>query len=244
MGNVAGRGGESERLSGGINAAEQSSTLNPRPSPIRIDANSVHEREVEHEAPFGYGQAQDAVASASHPDLQAAVASETNRVYDVGGVRASGDDRWTPIDHSVPHTADFVVCAVGRQHQLALESIPQGGDIYFVSAHVGDREPVFASRGCTETAIRAFLCHCTHSPRIRMWSVWFDVCHPSNDEPVRCLWLVATSSLINSKATAETQPKATIPTTAKMMLARLVTTAIPIAVDWARFGSCSPLNNG
>jgi hypothetical protein len=102
-------------LRGPVERPEQRAPLDPRTAPSRIDPDTSHRREVDHEPAVGYGESEDAVPAAAHADLEVVLAGEPHRRCHVVAARAANDYLWAPVDHGVPDRACLVVSGVSWQ---------------------------------------------------------------------------------------------------------------------------------
>ena len=95
----------------------------------RLDADALHQLQIDEHAAVADGVAREAVASATHGDWQARITCEGERRDDVGRAGAAGNRGWTPIDHPVPDLAHCVVTRVGCRENGAAHRGGQGGGI-------------------------------------------------------------------------------------------------------------------
>jgi hypothetical protein len=109
MGHVARGRGQSMLHRGAVERAEQSPTLHPGATALRIDDNAAHRGQVDHEAALRHAEAEHAVPAAPHPDLEVAVSGVADRLGHVVRARAADYRARAPIDHGVPHGPRFVV---------------------------------------------------------------------------------------------------------------------------------------
>jgi hypothetical protein len=86
--------------------------LSPRRAGGRVDVNSLHRPEVDHETAVRDGPSGDVVPAAADRDLEIAATGGTNRLDDVGRALTPGDQGRPPVDHRVVHAADLVVVLV------------------------------------------------------------------------------------------------------------------------------------
>jgi hypothetical protein len=125
VGDVAGRGGQPVGLGGPVQVAQQRAATHPGATPVRVDPDRPHRRQVQHQPAVGHRDAQDAVAAAPHPQLQPQRPAQAHRGGDVGGAGAAGDDRRAPVDHRVPHLPRGVVAVLVGQQDLPMEAAAQ-----------------------------------------------------------------------------------------------------------------------
>ena len=84
----------------------------------RVDSDSLHRREVDHEAAVAQRLTADAVATRAHRYEQISLACEVDRRDDVGDAGAAGDPGWAAVDRAVPDRAGLVVAFVlGADHR-------------------------------------------------------------------------------------------------------------------------------
>ena len=104
--------------------------LRPDSPPRRIDSDSLHRREVDHQAAVSDRETGDAVAAAAHGNLGCLIAANVHRVHDVGDGAAPGDERGPLVDQAVVHPAGLLVSRVCGADQLTGERRP-----YLVGSH-------------------------------------------------------------------------------------------------------------
>ena len=66
-----------------------------------IDADTLHAREVDHQAIVTGAQARAIVPATAHRQRQLVLAGEVDRGDDVGDIDAAGDQRGSLVDHAV-----------------------------------------------------------------------------------------------------------------------------------------------
>ena len=86
---------------------------------LRIDVDSLHRREVDHQPAVRHGSARDVVSASPDRDLEAARAREVDRLCDVGRSLATGDECRPAVDESVVDEARLVVAVVSRKQDGA-----------------------------------------------------------------------------------------------------------------------------
>ena len=86
-----------------------------------IDRDGAHRRQVDDDPVVAHCGAGDVVASASHGDLEVAVAGEAHRCGHVGGAAAAGDQPGASVDRAVPHGSGVVVVMVVGGDEVASE---------------------------------------------------------------------------------------------------------------------------
>src|SRR5215204_3804290 len=90
-----------------------------RSSPLAVDLEPLHLREIEHDSPIGDAVTGDAVAAATDGELQPALARERNHARDVGRVLNPDDERWAAVEPAVEDGAYHVVAVVVGAYELA-----------------------------------------------------------------------------------------------------------------------------
>jgi len=123
----AGRG-QPEGLGLAVELAPEESRLRSRRSPLRVDPQALHRREIDHEPAVTHRGAGDVVAAASHGDEKIARACETHGGPDVGGAGAARDEPGTTIDRAVPDRTGGVVLRVPGTDELSAEVLRQVGE--------------------------------------------------------------------------------------------------------------------
>jgi hypothetical protein len=107
-----------EELRLAVELAPEHAGLGARGERRRIDSDSLHRREVDHEPAVAERVAADAVATGAHANQQITLAGEADRGDDVGDAGAPGDARWAAVDRAVPDRAGLVIAlVVGTDHQ-------------------------------------------------------------------------------------------------------------------------------
>src|SRR5215212_4415667 len=98
----AGRDRQPELLRFSVELSKQYTSLSPHRARYRIDADALHQREVNDEAAVTNREARKAVPSATHSDQKAIVLGELHGRDDVGHAGASCYKGRETIDRSVP----------------------------------------------------------------------------------------------------------------------------------------------
>jgi hypothetical protein len=75
----------------------------------RVDADTAHLRQVDHEATVVDRVAGDVVATRSHGEEQVLVAGEVDRVDDIRRPSALHDQRRSTVDESIPDRTSVVI---------------------------------------------------------------------------------------------------------------------------------------
>ena len=110
-----------EELRLAVELAPEHAGLSARGARRRIDSDSLHRREVDHEPAVTERVAADAVATGAHADQQIALAGEADRGDDVGDTGAAGDAGRMAVNRAVPDPAGSVVAGAGGHQQLSAE---------------------------------------------------------------------------------------------------------------------------
>jgi hypothetical protein len=121
----AARGGQTICLCLVVDVAPQGAALDAGRARARIDGDSAHRREIDHDSAVAHCCAGHVVPSASYGDLEVALAGETHRCRHVGGAAAAGDEVRVPVDGAVPDGAGVVVSIVVGGDHVA----PKSGDL-------------------------------------------------------------------------------------------------------------------
>ena len=116
---------EPERLRLTVELAEERSAVHLRRPLLRIDADTPHQGEVDHDAVVAGREAADAVTTRPDRDHEVLLSRETDRTDHVVDVAAAGDDRRVAIDHPVPDDPGRVVVGASRQHDLTAERLAE-----------------------------------------------------------------------------------------------------------------------
>jgi hypothetical protein len=102
-----------------IEAAPGRPALGSDRSATRIDMNTLHPREVDHQAAVHNGASRDIVPAAANRNFQAKAASKLDGVDDVRDPAALRDQRRPFVHHAVVHPPCGIVAGVGRLKQHA-----------------------------------------------------------------------------------------------------------------------------
>ncbi len=98
--------------------------LDSRDAPARIDVNSLHRPEIDHQSAVTDRSTGDVVSSSAYGDFQARFVRETHGVYDVSGSEAPCDERGALVDEAVVNPSSLVVPRVAFGEQ----AVRQAGD--------------------------------------------------------------------------------------------------------------------
>ena len=94
-----------------IELLPQHAALRPDGALCRVDVDSLHRREVDHQAVVDRGTSTDIVSATADGNLQIQRARELDGVRDVGGAMTSRDRGRPLVDEAVVHAARFVIPA-------------------------------------------------------------------------------------------------------------------------------------
>ena len=83
-----------------IDIAPGCATLDPRDA-LRVNPDTAHVREVNHQPAIIHREPRDVVAAAAHRDAQFRLTPEIDRADDIGDIGAADDDRGMAVDHRV-----------------------------------------------------------------------------------------------------------------------------------------------
>ncbi len=100
---------ETVRLSRAVELAERDAGLHARRPSRRVHVDSLHGRQVDHEAIVDQGASRDVVPAAADRHDEIVLAREIHGRRHVPGVPAAHDDRRMAVDHSVPDGARVIV---------------------------------------------------------------------------------------------------------------------------------------
>ena len=89
----------------------------------RVDVDSLHRRQIDHQAVVDRGAAGDVVAAAADGDLEAERARELHGIGDVGRPVAAGDQRRPLVDEPVVHAAGVVIAGIVGLEELTAEAL-------------------------------------------------------------------------------------------------------------------------
>jgi hypothetical protein len=95
--------------------------LGARPTPVRVDVDPTHRRQIDHQPTVGYGPSGNVVATTANGDLDAEVAPQVHRVTDIAHRLAAGDQPGTLVDQAVVNSASVVIAGVSGTEQHSVE---------------------------------------------------------------------------------------------------------------------------
>jgi hypothetical protein len=104
-----------------IQLAEYHARLDASNFRIRIDANRIHRREIDHESIVFDSSPSDVVAATFYRYRDLLLFCEVHCVDDVCGASALDDERRVFVDHSVPDGPCLVVSLIARPNEGATE---------------------------------------------------------------------------------------------------------------------------
>ena len=114
---------EAVLLGSHVELAEERPAVDPRGPASGIDGHATHAGHVDDEPTISCRMARRAVAARPDRELQVVLAGEANRRCHLPMGPRPNEDRRSPIVHGVPQPAGFVVLAVRRRDDLALEDV-------------------------------------------------------------------------------------------------------------------------
>ena len=114
-----GRGGQSERLGGGVHVAEQRATTHLDSAGVGIDLDVVDAAQVDHDRVVHDARTGHAVSAAADRDGMAVLGGEPDHRSYVGLVGAPGDQERAAVDAGVPDAPAVVVRRICSADHLA-----------------------------------------------------------------------------------------------------------------------------
>ena len=99
---------------------------------LRVHANIVHRRKIDHQSVVAHSQPARVVPAAADGHQQLLLAAELHRRHDVGHVGAARNQSRAPVDHSVVHFASRVVTRIARLDQPSAQAGPESCNRCFV----------------------------------------------------------------------------------------------------------------
>ena len=90
------------------------------PADVRL-WTALYTHTVDHQAAVRDAEAQHAVPTAAHADLEALGAREADRLGHVRGARAADDHARTAVDHGIPDLARLVVAGRARLEHVTVD---------------------------------------------------------------------------------------------------------------------------
>ena len=116
---------EAEQLGLTIEVSPGRAALHTDGLRIRVDVDTAHLREVEHDSAVVDGVAGDVVPSGLDREHEALLAREVDRVDDVGCTAALHDQRRAPIDQRIPDRACLVIAGIVRSEHRPPNRLPE-----------------------------------------------------------------------------------------------------------------------
>jgi hypothetical protein len=105
-----------------VELAEQHAGLCPYRPFRQVNANALHQGQVDDHAAIAHGQAGETVPAASHCDLEVASSRCAYRLDHIGRPGAASDRRGVAIDGAIPHLAVYFVRLVAGADDLTTEA--------------------------------------------------------------------------------------------------------------------------
>ena len=99
-----------------VDVAPQAAPLDTHGALLRVNADAMQVRQIDHQAFVAHAQAATVVAAAAHCEQQLLLAGEIDAAHHVGHVAAIDDQAGHAIDHRVVDLARVVVVGVARLH--------------------------------------------------------------------------------------------------------------------------------
>ena len=125
-GNDAARGGQTERVSCGVQVAPGGAALDAGGLSLRVDADAPHCREVDDQRVVRRTEARHAVGPAAYRDGQVVLGRESYGTHHVAGVGRAHDHGRPAVDHGVVDAARLVVLDVLRGGHGSSNGLTQG----------------------------------------------------------------------------------------------------------------------
>src|SRR5205085_6623941 len=95
-----------------VHVSKSHASLNPQPSPFRIEINCFHQLEVDHQSAIAQGSAGDVMTSASNCHLDPALTRKAHRGDNVIIADATREYCRPLLNASVPDLADLLVLGI------------------------------------------------------------------------------------------------------------------------------------
>ena len=136
---AAGRG-EAMDLRRGVKLPPKHAALGPPGAIGRINADRLHRRQIDDHAAIVGPVSRCAVSATAHGEQKAIRPGEIHRLAHIAGIRATNDQRRTPVNVTIPNPARGFVFAIAGQNDPALQATSQCGEagllkMNAVSAH-------------------------------------------------------------------------------------------------------------
>src|SRR6266516_854859 len=117
--NEAAGSGQPEGVRGMVHLAPGAATFDASSARGRINAHTLHARQVDHQAVIAGTQAGAAVPAASHGQRQLVLAGEVDRRDHIGHIHAAGDQGGSFLDHAVVDADSLLVASITGTKQLS-----------------------------------------------------------------------------------------------------------------------------
>jgi hypothetical protein len=89
---------------------------------FKIDPYRHHWREINENAAIAQGMTRNRMAASAHRNLQISIAGKSQHGEDIGCAGATGDQRRTSADCTIPDRADLLIALVERAEQWSAEA--------------------------------------------------------------------------------------------------------------------------
>jgi hypothetical protein len=122
VGDDAGGNSQPEGLGLAVELAEQHAGLCPYRPFRQVNANALHQRQVDDQAAVAHGQARETVPTASHRDLEITAPRCAHRLDHIGRPGAASDHRGVAIDGAIPYLPVNLVRLVAGADDLSTEA--------------------------------------------------------------------------------------------------------------------------
>ena len=116
------RRGEAMQLGRTVEFAPGRAALSAHCAMLRIDVDALHPRQVDHQATIPRRVSRDVVTATAHRDLDPSTARKVNRIDDIGGSKAAGDQPRPFVDQSIVDPSRVLVPGISRKQQPAGET--------------------------------------------------------------------------------------------------------------------------
>src|SRR5262245_28269500 len=141
IGDRASRGGQAECLGLAIEISPCGATFGAGCATHRVDADTAHASEIDHQSPLAYGVARSVVAAATYRHQNLVGACELHRHEHIGNPSATRNEGRASVDHPVPDLTGLVVAYVARTEKRTM----QAGSQPLYSGLFDDRIDAFKS---------------------------------------------------------------------------------------------------
>jgi hypothetical protein len=117
-----GRDGQPEPLGGPVQLAQQDAAGGPGDAGRRVDPDRLHQRQVDHQPAVHHRVPGHGMAAAPHRHRQVVFAGEADRLEDIVGPGAAGDQGRPAVDGAVPDPPGLLVALLPGPQQRPPES--------------------------------------------------------------------------------------------------------------------------